>query len=518
MVERTLIKEKYNNPSLNIALDTISKGKQALIFTNTKRSAEKVAEDIALRSGLRSPALSKLSDDALKALPRPTRQCQRLALCIKNGTAFHHAGLTLKQREIVEDNFRKGLIKIIAATPTLAFGLDLPAYRSIIRDLRRYTSRGLQYIPVLEYLQMAGRAGRPKFDKEGEAIIIAGSEAEKDKLTERYIHGEPEEIYSKLAVEPVLRTYLLSLISANFVRSRKQIFGFFEDTFWAHQYRDMAQLESIIDRMLALLVDYEFLISSADEFASASELEDVKYRATQIGKRVAELYLDPLTAHNFIVSLQRATSRQLLPFSFLHMISYTQELRPLLRVTTKEYEEVQEESVRFESNLLVLEPTAFEPEYDEYLNSIKTAMFFNEWIEEADEESLLERFNIRPGETRMKLELADWLLYSSSELAKLMQFAPIVREIAKLRVRLKYGVREELLPLLKLRGIGRVRARALFRNSIRDIKGVKNSPVETIAQILKSRKLAESVKEQIGEKVEKASPRKRKGQKSILRF
>jgi len=516
MPDSIAIKERFNNPTLNIALDTLNKDKQALIFTNTKRSAEKVAEDIALKIKKRNRVLDKLSSDVLKGLSRPTRQCQRLSMCVKNGTAFHHAGLTSKQRELVEDNFKKGIIKIISATPTLAFGLDLPAYRSIIRDLRRYGHRGLQFIPVLEYLQMAGRAGRPKFDNVGEAIIISRTEAEKDKLTEKYIYGEPEEIYSKLAVEPVLRTYILSLISANFVRSRKQIIDFFEDTFWAHQYKDMARLEMIIDKMLTLLVDYGFLISSADEFASASELENVKYRATKLGKRVAELYLDPLTAHNFIISLQRATKTYLIPFSFLHMVSFTAELRPLLKVYMKEYEVIQEESVKYESNLLVLEPSAFDSEYDDYLNSIKTALFFNDWIEEEDEESLLEKFNIRPGEIRAKLELAEWLLYSASEIAKLLQFREIVKEITKLRFRLRYGVREELLSLLKLRGIGRVRARALFRNGIKDIKGIKKAPILTIAQIIKSRKIAENIKEQLGEKVEKVSVRKRKGQKGLF--
>ena len=65
-----------------------------------------------------------------------------------------------KQRELIEDNFREGVIKIICATPTLAYGLSLPAFRSILKDLRRYGPRGMAYIPVLEYLQMSGRAGR----------------------------------------------------------------------------------------------------------------------------------------------------------------------------------------------------------------------------------------------------------------------------------------------------------------------------------------------------------------------
>ena len=103
---------------------------------------------------------------------------------------------------------------------------------------------------------MAGRAGRPKFDTEGQAICIAKSESEKDELWLRYIEGEPEEIYSKLAVEPVLRTYLLSLISSKVVSTKEQILAFFQETFWAMQYHDMHKLENIIDKMLHLLTSW----------------------------------------------------------------------------------------------------------------------------------------------------------------------------------------------------------------------------------------------------------------------
>jgi len=198
------------NGALDLALDTIKIGKQALVFVNTKRSAEKTAEDISKKVKTENEELIGLSKDVLKALSSHTKQCQRLSDCVKKGIAFHHAGLVAKQRELIEDNFRNGTIKIICCTPTLAFGLDLPAFRAIIKDLKRFGSRGMADIPVLEYLQMAGRAGRPKYDKTGEAICVAISENDKKKLYEKYVLGEPEEIYSKLAVEPVLRTYLLS--------------------------------------------------------------------------------------------------------------------------------------------------------------------------------------------------------------------------------------------------------------------------------------------------------------------
>ena len=154
------IPSETGNAALDLALDTINIGKQALVFANTKRSAEKTAEDIAHKLKINNEKLDELSNEVLKALSRPTKQCERLAKCVKKGIAFHHAGLVAKQRELVEDNFRNGTIKIICSTPSLAMGVDLPAFRAILKDLRRYGSHGLSYIPVLEYLQMSGRAGR----------------------------------------------------------------------------------------------------------------------------------------------------------------------------------------------------------------------------------------------------------------------------------------------------------------------------------------------------------------------
>ena len=215
------VDDEFDSAVLNVALDTLKIGKQALVFVNTKKSAEKTAEEISKKIKTESEELKILANDALNALSKPTKQCERLSFCIKKGIAFHHAGLVHKQKDIIEENFRSGAIKIICCTPTLAYGIDMPAYRAIIKDLKRYTMQGLSWIPVLDYMQMSGRAGRPNYDNEGQAIAIAISSGEKDKIEERYLNGSPEEIYSKLAVEPVLRTYVLSLIAANFTATKK---------------------------------------------------------------------------------------------------------------------------------------------------------------------------------------------------------------------------------------------------------------------------------------------------------
>lgn len=519
--ETILIKEVSDFPVINLAIDTLNKGKQALVFVNTKRSSEKTAEDIAKKIKLapnQSADLQKLAYDIETVLTQPTKQCQRLSSCIKKGVAFHHAGLTHKQKEIIEDNFRNGKIKIISCTPTLSFGLDLPAFRAIIKDLKRFSHRGMSYIPVLEYLQMAGRAGRPKYDSFGEAIAISNSEADKEKITEHYIHGYPESITSKLAVEPVLRTYVLSLIATGFVNSKSTILDFFEKTFWAFQFKDMDEIEKIVNKMLSLLEKWGFISSSekTDDFTSADNLKDNKIQPTRLGKRVAELYIDPYTAHFFLKCIKKIKTQKVPAFAYLQSISHTLEMRPLLNIRAKELEEIEEKLTLYSSDLLENEPSVYEPEHDDFLRSIKTALFFNEWVDEKNEEYLLETYNIRPGETRSKLELANWLLYCLEELLKIQANKKTLNEIQKLRIRIKYGVREELIPLLRFKNIGRVRARRLFNNKIRNLKEVKDADLMKLSQIL-GKSVALDLKKQLGLDPDKirVKENKRKGQISL---
>lgn len=393
-------------------------------------------------------------------------------------------------------------------------GLDMPAFRTIIRDLKRYGGRfGMDWIQVLEYHQMAGRAGRPGHEDYGEAICIAQTEEEKNLIIDKFINGKPEEIYSKLAVEPVLRTYVLSLIATGFVRTRKELVDFFSRTFWAHQYQDMDKLEFIIDKMIGLLTEWEFLAGDAG-FRPASV--DDKLEATKLGTRVAQLYIDPLTANFIITCLRRATSKVTREFSYVHMICSTLEMRPIFRAGMKDYELIENVIAEHEDEFITFVPTMYDMDYEEFQNSVKTTIVMIDWIEEMDEHDILEKYNVRPGELRAKLDNAEWLLNATIEFARLIGFLDLVKHIKKTQVRLKNGVREELLPLLRLTNIGRVRARLMFRNGIKDLGDVKTVDALKLAQLI-GPKLAQDVKKQVGQDIEKikVKPNKRKGQMSL---
>ncbi|MBD3209653.1 hypothetical protein GF367_04540 [Candidatus Woesearchaeota archaeon] len=514
--------EHFSDPVISIALDTFKKERQLITFVNTKRGAESQAEKIAAKLET-TEEYSLLADKALKALSSPTKQCKRLALCLKKGVAFHHAGLHSKQRELIEEGFREKKIKSICATPTLAFGLDLPAFRVIVRDLKRYGGPwGMTSIPVLEYEQMCGRCGRPGKDPWGEAICIAKNDREAKQITEFYLKGEPEEIYSKLAVEPVLRTYILSLVASEFVIDKQSLFDFFGKTFYAAQYGDTDKLRRILESMIIKLQEWEFLkpTHNKDDFTSAADMDhDEALEATPIGKRVSELYLDPYTAHHLLKGLHRSTAKAKSVFALTHLCSSCLELRPYVKVRQAEFEKIEEKMALEEPRLLHVAPTHYSDEFDTYLDTVKTAMLFEAWMEEADEETLLEGFNVRPGELHAKLERMDWLVYAASELAKLTSFHEQRKSLLQLKVRLKHGAKKELLPLLKLRAVGRVRARKLYRNNIKDVAGIQRADITLLAQLL-GKAIAFKLKEQVGQRLSpeqvQVKPGKRKGQKSVV--
>jgi helicase len=505
-------------PVFEITKDTIEKGKQSLVFVSTRRRAESLAEKLGdiLNPSIKpdeKKELVKLSHTLSHILEHPTKQCDRIARCLQKGAVFHHAGLVPKQRKLIEDNFRSGLIKVICSTPTLAAGVNLPAFRVVVRDVKRFTSfRGMDYIPVLEVQQMMGRAGRPAYDTEGQSILIANSADEGKKLWNQYIHGEPEKIVSKLGVEPVLRMHVLSLIATGSGATKQSLLDFFSNTFYAFQYKDLGALTREIDNVLELLKGYGFIEYGGPEkdglgdFRSASSLsskDDEDITPTIIGKRVAELYIDPLTANHIIESLGKMdVEKKTSGISILHVVSNCLEMRPGLNIRKKDMERddgsdsLQDFMMAYNDRLIGEIPHEWDIEYDGFIRSMKLTWMFSEWMDEAGEDALLEQFGVTPGELRARLDKSDWLFYSMQEIGMLLELQDVVRHVRKARLRVKYGIKEELLPLIKLKNIGRVRARNLFGRGLRSPQSLRSAPVTSLAQIL-GPNIAKDVKRQL---------------------
>ncbi|MBN1538612.1 MAG: ATP-dependent DNA helicase, partial [Candidatus Thermoplasmatota archaeon] len=382
--------------------------------------------------------------------------------------------LSNEQRKKVEAGFKDRRIKALFATPTLAAGINLPARRVIVRDWTRFeTWNPRAPIPVLEIKQMFGRAGRPRYDKVGESYILARKPEEVDLLMDRYVWGKPEEVLSKLGSRPALRVHLLSSFATNYVKDLTEMWEFIRETFYAYQ-NDTWKISTDVEELLEFLVEEGFLRRDGDMI-----------EATDFGKRVARLYIDPLSAVVIREALG-ARSKKLTPFSILQVICDTPDVPPLF-VRGKETSYVTNYLYAHEDELLIPIPEE-EEEYEWYLSSVKTAMFLLEWIGENDwaveagEDRIETLFNLGPGDIRNKVETAVWILYAMRELSRLFG-SGMTPEIDKVALRVEYGIREELLPLVQLRGIGRVRARRLFEAGYRSLDRIRKAKVSQLAEI-----------------------------------
>ncbi|CAM8919656.1 unnamed protein product [Rhodiola kirilowii] len=159
--------------------EVVQEGNSVLIFCSSRKGCESTAVHVSryLKNHSVKPQndndeLADISSaiDALRKCPAGLDPI--LGQTLPSGVAYHHAGLTVEERDIVETCYRKGLVRVLMATSTLAAGVNLPARRVIFRQPRV----GRDFIDGTRYRQMAGRAGRTGIDTKGESVLICKPE------------------------------------------------------------------------------------------------------------------------------------------------------------------------------------------------------------------------------------------------------------------------------------------------------------------------------------------------------
>ncbi|HDM37563.1 MAG TPA: dynein regulation protein LC7, partial [Candidatus Omnitrophica bacterium] len=210
------------------------------------------------------------------------------------------------------------------------------------------------------------------------------------------------------------------------------------------------------------------------------------------------LYIDPYTGVVLKKGLYNTKSIKANTINLLNLICLCPDMDNL-RLNKK----IQEETELFfglhsDEFLLPFSKYFLRSDYKLYLQAVATTMMLKDWIEEKREDEICEKFSIGPGDIRRLVDLATWLIFSSQELARLFKINSLILELKKLSTRIKYGVKEELLSLVKLKEVGRVRSRALYNSGIKrpaDLKKVKIERLMKIANI--GKKIATKIKSQV---------------------
>lgn len=465
---------------------TVREGGQCLVFVNMRKSTESLAVKY-------SPKMKKISgmcltsdeEEILAGDADSTAMGKKLASCVGSGMAFHNAGLSYTQRRFVEDNFKNGRIKCIVATPTLAAGINLPARRVIVRDTYRFESNaGNVPISVMEVKQMCGRAGRPGYDPYGESVLIAKNYEDYEHLMDDYVMHDTERLTSKLGNESILRGHILGLIATGDASSEDDVVAFMHDTFYGSTSQ-LYGIESVVENVVDFLCG-EGMAERQGDFV----------RILPFGKRISDLYIDPKSAIILRDAVKKISDKTE-DLMILHAVTSTPDVlglyprkadEPRLDATVREYD-----------GEFLVDPYEDEENYEYFMSDLKTALLLEDWISEVSEENMTESLGVGPGDIRARVDMAEWLVYAMNEVAFIFNPAATKR-IKPLLTRIRYGIKEELLPLISFRGVGRVRARVLFGNGIRCTEDVQRTDVAALATMHKiGPALAKSMKEQAGQ-------------------
>lgn len=516
----------HSTAAVDVALECIENGGQAMIFGETRKRAISLAQKAApiIYNKLDKLERKSAAKVALQISEKgeDTEITRNLSELVSKGVGFHHAGLGVLARNLVETSFKTGVIKLLTATPTLAAGVNLPARRVILASIFRYDAEygGNMPISVLEYKQICGRAGRPSYDTFGEAIIIADVRTNAEEIYNHYILGTPEPICSQLKNDRSIRIHLLSTISTLPGIKKSEIYDLFGSTLLA-QNKGKASITLGLDSAIAYL-----------ERESCIKSKNNRYISTEFGKQISLLYIDPLTGvqfRNAIESLENEIRGDKKSFAsieyddgegndsihtfhknrnfydsndnkydhnhalgFLHLISESPDFYPKFGLRKRDIEEFCSDIEEHRSELIY--------PIDEFECS-RSLWALYKWINESTDKILSDKIGVEPGDMHRIVEIADWLAYSLYEVAKIMRRSDLLVEIHRLRLRIKYGVREELLKLIRLKGIGRVRARSLYGIGFTDLTEIANASEAQLSAVSNiGPTIAKNIKEQLQNK------------------
>ncbi|MHA1731222.1 MAG: DEAD/DEAH box helicase, partial [Promethearchaeota archaeon] len=180
----------------------VSRGSQVLVFCRSRRETEMTARAIASTCAVFQTASDQAElDRVVRVMWERGGRDLELESVFSSGVGFHHAGLTNQEREIVEELFRRQVLKVLCCTTTLESGINTPADVVVIKDVLQYRKNGedFQRVPLdlHQFHQICGRAGRPGLSTKGVAHVLFGNHDEQSWFIENYFENDPNRLIPK---------------------------------------------------------------------------------------------------------------------------------------------------------------------------------------------------------------------------------------------------------------------------------------------------------------------------------
>ncbi|MFR8878784.1 MAG: DEAD/DEAH box helicase [Methanobrevibacter smithii] len=446
-----------NDVIVKIVEKAIEDNSQALSFVSTRRFTESLATYVAKKIDKKTTKEQKQKfkqvADKLLEVPKkkgslPTTTCLKLAEAAEKGVVFHHAGLFNEQKEIIEDEFRNGNILMITATPSLMYGVNLPSKYVVIRDHTRWTSNGPASIPVFDYEQMSGRAGRPQYDDVGYSYLVAKTMDEAFDLEARYINGEIELTNSKLIDnKDAIYKQIIAQIASSLSKNLDDLNDFFGKTLYGFQMKNNPSMSMFAQDSLNWELEsaLEFLLQNGIIRATPEGL-----KTTDFGNLIAKSNYAVETAVK--IKEYVSTMEKLNPAEMIYALAETPDL-PLISFKGRKSKDPVRDKLS-ECGLFAVDIG----------NPEATAVSLIEWIDERNEYEIENAYNVYSASTRRSAYEASRLVKFAKNTLEVLGNYSNLKDMDYLSARLYYGVKEDIIPLVVgVKRLGRKRARLLMK-------------------------------------------------------
>ena len=475
-----------NDVIVKVLEKSIKDSSQALAFVSTRRFTESLATyvskkidkkiNVKQRESFKEVA-EKILDVPKRKGSLPTTTCLKLAESIEHGVAFHHAGLFNEQKEIIEDEFRNGNILMITASPSLMYGVNLPSKTVVIRDNTRWTAQGPQPIPVFDYEQMSGRAGRPQYDDVGYSYLIAKTMDEAMNLEAYYIDGEIELTNSKLVDnKDAILKQIIAQIASTLSKNLDELSEFFSKTLYGYQMANNPSMAMFAADSIRFELEnsLEFLLQNGIIRATPEGL-----KTTDFGSLIAKSNYSVETAVKIKEYISGIT--QINENEFIYALCETPDV-PLISFKGRKSKDPVRDKLS-EAGLFAVDIG----------NPEATAVSLMEWIDERNEYEIENRYSVYSASTRRSAYEASRLVKFAKDTSEVLGNYSNLKDFDILSARLYYGVKEDIIPLVvSVKRLGRKRARNLVNIFGNDLSGVSENELQKVEGI--GPKLAEKIR------------------------
>jgi len=490
--EHIEMKRPIANAVVALAIETVMSGYAALVFCGSRSACQATAELVARAmqpvAVLDEQILNRRKDllSSLRSLPVGLDEV--LEQTIPHGVAFHHAGLTTEERDLIAEAFDAGVLKVIVATCSLAAGINLPARRVILQGARM----GRDFVGPAMLRQMRGRAGRKGKDELGESYICCQREDLEE--IEQLLEADIPPIQSCLTPgKRGIKRALLEVIAVRLAAHPDALQEYIRRTLLYHTV-DRSILDTMVQKALEELLESKFISLGSEG----------TYGATLLGQAVVASSLTPDDGLFVHAEFQRAMQAFVMDgemhifymFTPVHSTGLGDINWPVFR---REVDGLDESGLRVlqfcgispafvnrmaNSGKQLPEGTQKEKDTARIYRRFYAALQLRDLCNEVPVHVVARKYDMPRGSVQNLAQTCEGFAAGMIKFCERMGWGMLRSVLEHMRDRLKAGAKADLLELAQIPFVKSRMARVFWENGLKSVRAVAAAEPKDVVEIL----------------------------------